>query len=110
MAVIGNLNIILKNGEKVSCVYGNDAQLTNKEFVIFLKNSWFKNKNLAYFALDSEIQSKILSKLTIGRSEKASFTYNFDTNINKVLKLDCKFNPITRKFARGKLLETFYIN
>ena len=37
MAVIGNLNIILKNGEKVSCVYGNDAQLTNKEFVI-LKN------------------------------------------------------------------------
>ena len=82
MAVIGNLNIILKNGEKVSCVYGDDAQLTNK----------------------------ILSKLTIGRSEKASFTYNFDTNINKVLKLDCKFNPITRKFARGKLLETFYIN
>ena len=39
MAVIGNLNIILKNGEKVSCVYGDDAQLTNKEFVIFLKNS-----------------------------------------------------------------------
>lgn len=51
MAVIGNLNIILKNGEKVSCVYGNDAQLTNKEFVIFLKS--------LYFALDSEIQSKI---------------------------------------------------
>lgn len=92
MAVIGNLNIILKN----------DAQLTNKEFVIFLKS--------LYFALDNEIQSKILSKLSIGRSEEASFTYNFDTNINKVLKLDCKFNPITRKFARGKLLETFYIN
>lgn len=65
MAVIGNLNIILKNGEKVSCVYGDDAQLTNKEFVIFLKS--------LYFALDSEIQSKILSKLTIGRSEKSIF-------------------------------------
>lgn len=102
MVVIGNLNLVLKNGEKVSCVYANDAQLTNKEFVNFLKS--------LYFALNEKSQNKILSKLTVGRSEEATFTYNFDTNINKVFRLDCKFNSITRKFARGKLLETFYID
>lgn len=102
MAVIGNLNLILKTGEKVSCVYENNAQLTNKEFVNFLKS--------LHFALNERVQNKILSKLTVGRSEKATFTYNFDTNINKILKLDCKFNPTTKKFSRGKLLETFYID
>lgn len=100
--VIGNLNLVLKNGEKISCVYENDAQLTNKEFVLFL--------NKLYFASNSDLQIKIIENLKKGKSENALFTYNFDTNTTKVLKLDCKFEPLTKKYARGKLLETFYID
>lgn len=100
--VIGNLNLVLKNGEKISCVYENGAQLTNKEFVLFLKK--------LYFASNTDLQMKIIENLKKGKSENAVFTYNFDTNTTKVLKLDCKFEPLTKRYARGKLLETFYID
>lgn len=100
--VKGNLNLVLKNGEKISCVYENDAQPTNKEFVLFLKK--------LYFASNSDLQMKMINNLKEGKCEEAVFTYNFDTNTTKVLKLDCKFEPVTRRYGRGKLLETFYID
>lgn len=100
--IVGNLNLVLKDGEKVSCVYEDNAHFNYREFDYLLKS--------LYYVPTKEMQQELLSKFKVGKSEKAIFTYNFDTNMNKVLRLDCKYNPITKRYARGKLLETYYIN